>query len=223
MTDTTNPQAAWPPAVRDAFWTAVNAPTYDESTAATLAFAQLLTTSTVPASAPTDWAAILRAEAEHLIRDLYPAVYDDAGQKTAQGVNRAARELLDRADDAELRRLADAVPVSGPGGAADETQQPEAHADFQDRGEAARQAAGIDGTAGDAQDVPHAFVLDEPTGGCLLCGLSPTYRKHQPAAVPAPPVEHCIHDRTVHRTHHKAPVTGCPWCATAEQAAGDPS
>jgi hypothetical protein len=51
--------------------------------------------------------------------------------------------------------------------------------DFQDRGDAARLAAGIDGTAGDAQDVPHAFVSDEPTGGCLLCGLAPTYRKHR--------------------------------------------
>ena len=34
--------ADWPPAVRDAFWTAVNAPTYVESAAATLAFAQML-------------------------------------------------------------------------------------------------------------------------------------------------------------------------------------
>lgn len=50
--------------------------------------------------------------------------------------------------------------------------------DFQDRGDAARRAAGIDGTAGDAQDIPHAFVLDKPTGSCLLCGLSPGYRKH---------------------------------------------
>jgi hypothetical protein len=84
-----------------------------------------------------------------------------------------------------LRRvLAAAGPVSGPGGAADETQ-----AGFQDRGEAARQAAGIDGTAGDAQDVSHTFVLDEPTGGCLLCGLSPTYRKHTPAAVSQPDEE----------------------------------
>ncbi|WP_406123054.1 hypothetical protein OHQ89_12665 [Streptomyces canus] len=42
---TTNPQppAYWSPALKDAFWTAVNAPTYDESAAATLAFAQLLT------------------------------------------------------------------------------------------------------------------------------------------------------------------------------------
>jgi hypothetical protein len=56
--------------------------------------------------------------------------------------------------------------------------------DFQERGDTARRAAGIDGTAGDAQDVPHAFVLDEPTGGCLLCGLSPTYRKHAVVSQP---------------------------------------
>lgn len=53
--------------------------------------------------------------------------------------------------------------------------------DFQDRGDAARLAAGIDGTAGDAQDIRHAFVLDEPTGGCLLCGLAEAHRKHTPA------------------------------------------
>ena len=57
---------------------------------------------------------------------------------------------------------------------------------FQDRGDAARRAAGIDGTAGDAQDVPHAFVLDKPSGGCLLCGLAESYRKHeQTSAKPA--------------------------------------
>ncbi|MGW1961791.1 hypothetical protein ACWCPD_16120 [Streptomyces sp. NPDC001935] len=130
--------------------------------------------------APVDRPAILRAEAEHLIRDLFPAVYEDAGYQTALGVNRAAMELLDRATADELRAKV-AAAVSGPGRVADETQ-----ADFQDRGDAARRAAGIDGTAGDAQDVPHAFVLDEPTDGCLLCGLSPTYRKHQPAVVSQP-------------------------------------
>lgn len=50
--------------------------------------------------------------------------------------------------------------------------------DFQDRGDTARRAAGIDGTAGDAQDVPHRFVRDHQTGGCLLCGLARGYRKH---------------------------------------------
>jgi hypothetical protein len=86
---------------------------------------EILTEVLAVLPAPADRAAILRAEAEHLIRDLYPAVYDDAGQKTALGVNRAARELLDRADAAELRRMADA---SGPGGVAGETQQPETRA-----------------------------------------------------------------------------------------------
>ena len=50
--------------------------------------------------------------------------------------------------------------------------------DFQDRGDTARRAAGIDGTAGDAQDIRHRFVRDEQGGGCLLCGLAETYRKH---------------------------------------------
>lgn len=50
--------------------------------------------------------------------------------------------------------------------------------DFQDRGDAARRAAGIDGTAGDAQDVSHDFIPDEPSGACLLCGLASGYRKH---------------------------------------------
>jgi hypothetical protein len=50
--------------------------------------------------------------------------------------------------------------------------------DFQDRGEPIRQRLGIDGTAGDAQDVEHPFFLDEPSGGCLVCGLARDYRKH---------------------------------------------
>jgi hypothetical protein len=50
--------------------------------------------------------------------------------------------------------------------------------DFQDCGEAARQAAGIDGTAGDAQDVRHHFVTAPGHVGCLLCGLAPSYRNH---------------------------------------------
>ncbi|MGW2720814.1 hypothetical protein [Streptomyces sp. NPDC001492] len=51
MTDqATQLPAHWSPALTDAFWTAVNAPTYEESAAATLAFAQLLTA--VPVSSP---------------------------------------------------------------------------------------------------------------------------------------------------------------------------
>jgi hypothetical protein len=50
--------------------------------------------------------------------------------------------------------------------------------DFQDRGDAARRAAGIDGTAGDAQDIPHGFRLDDVTGACLLCGLAKAHPMH---------------------------------------------
>lgn len=50
--------------------------------------------------------------------------------------------------------------------------------DFQERGEPWRRLAGIDGTAGDAQDIPHEFVPDSPSGPCVLCGLAESYRKH---------------------------------------------
>lgn len=50
--------------------------------------------------------------------------------------------------------------------------------DFQDRGEPHRQRLGIDGTAGDAQDVPHPFVADAVYGACVVCGLARSYRKH---------------------------------------------
>jgi hypothetical protein len=51
--------------------------------------------------------------------------------------------------------------------------------DFQNRGEQARQRAGIDGTAGDAQDIQHAYVPDGPGGSpCLLCGLALSQPKH---------------------------------------------
>lgn len=49
-----------------------------------------------------DQAAVLNAAAQHLYTALFPAVYDDMGQKAAEGVNRAV---------SELRRLA---AVSGP-------------------------------------------------------------------------------------------------------------
>lgn len=53
--------------------------------------------------------------------------------------------------------------------------------DHQDRGEQNRQAAGIDGTAGDAQDVAHDYdPLDPLVVGseCATCGLSPTAKAH---------------------------------------------
>lgn len=44
--------------------------------------------------------------------------------------------------------------------------------DWAERGERARQAMGIDGTAGDAQDVPHKFVSEGRHTACAACGLA---------------------------------------------------
>ena len=50
--------------------------------------------------------------------------------------------------------------------------------DFQDLGEAYRQELGIDGTAGDAQDIRHPY-LPEPGGtSCLACGLAEPGSQH---------------------------------------------
>ena len=50
---------------------------------------------------------------------------------------------------------------------------------FQQRGEAHRRELGIDGSAGDAQDVRHPFVVDEGFGPwCVICGLGENHRKH---------------------------------------------
>ncbi|MEH0650690.1 hypothetical protein QA995_14915 [Streptomyces scabiei] len=54
-------------------------------------------------SEPADRAAVLNAAAQHLYTALFPAVYDDMGQKAAEGVNRAV---------SELRRMADEQPAA---------------------------------------------------------------------------------------------------------------
>lgn len=51
-------------------------------------------------------AAVLGEAAQHLYTALFPAVYDDMGQKAAEGVNRAV---------SELRRMADKAPQDGEG------------------------------------------------------------------------------------------------------------
>lgn len=61
-----------------------------------------------------DQAAVLNAAAQHLYTALFPAVYDDMGQKAAEGVNRAV---------SELRRLAAA---SGPVAGEQQNETPEA-------------------------------------------------------------------------------------------------
>lgn len=50
--------------------------------------------------------------------------------------------------------------------------------DFQDRGEPWRKKLGIDGTAGDAQDVNHPYVRDSPDEACVVCGMAKAYEKH---------------------------------------------
>jgi hypothetical protein len=50
---------------------------------------------------PADRAAVLNAAAQHLYTALFPAVYDDLGQKAAEGVNRAVSELRRLADEAQ--------------------------------------------------------------------------------------------------------------------------
>lgn len=47
----------------------------------------------------------------------------------------------------------------------------------EDEGEQLRRRYGIDGTMGDAQDVPHPFHPNA-AGTCLVCGLAESSRKH---------------------------------------------
>ncbi len=79
--------------------------------------------------------------------------------------------------------------------------------DFQDRGDAARRAAGIDGTAGDAQDIRHRFIRDNKTGSCLLCGLAEPYRKHTTTA----------RERILRALTEDACMCGGDACGTPEQ------
>jgi hypothetical protein len=182
MTDTTNPQADDRAALRDRIaealmrWAERNndpkyAPIRRPDTVTANAYGRAAAVLAV-LPAPADRAAILRDAA-----DAYDAIISKSTGKEAdprywQGVHDVA---------VGLRALADAVPVSGPGGAADETQ------------------ASCPG------------VETQPNRCSCDCeGCRHNCAAHQPAVEPAPPVEHCIHDRTVHRTHHKQPVTGCP-------------
>lgn len=45
-------------------------------------------------------------------------------------------------------------------------------------GEVRRRELGIDGTAGDAQDVRHELYQPQRLAVCLVCGLSPTASIH---------------------------------------------
>jgi hypothetical protein len=177
---------------------------------------ELLAAVPVPAPAPADRAAEWRAAADHLLQVRDSLITDpECTGKYLAGIERAADEL----------RRADAVPVSGPGGAADETRQPEPVDRAAIRAaafdEAAAHLAGLDPVKA-ALAGQHAWKA----AAGIVRHMAVQERRmadgeQQPQ--PVPPVEHCIHDRTVHRTHHKtAPVTGCPWCTTAT-AAEEPS
>lgn len=66
-------------------------------------------------SEPTDQAAVraaaLREAALHLYTALFPAVYNDLGQKAAEGVNRAVSELRRLADEQHAPTTADPIPL----------------------------------------------------------------------------------------------------------------
>ena len=59
-----------------------------------------------------------------------------------------------------------------------EAALPSTTGDEQQEGEELRGQAGIDGTMGDAQDVPHQFTASVLHGGCALCGLDPVAPPH---------------------------------------------
>jgi hypothetical protein len=148
-----------------------------------------------------DWVEMRdRAEAlDDRVQALAAAVLPEPADRAV--ILREAADWFDRYDvdsARELRRLADAVPVSGPGGTADETSSyaervnaplPESTTDALRE----RLAAG---------DVPVRTVRRR-------------LADEAPQPEPAPPVDRCIHVKAIHDTHHHTPVTGCPWCTAA--------
>ena len=113
MTDQpTQLPAHWSPALTDAFWTAVNAPTYEESAAATLAFAQLL--AVVPVLSPppdqtADRAAVLLDAAAECNKA--GGAYAERGADAAAGAAFALMEtFLRQAGEAEYAATPCTVP-----------------------------------------------------------------------------------------------------------------
>ena len=108
-----------------------------------------------------DQAAVLNAAAQHLYTALFPAVYDDMGQKAAEGVNRAV---------SELRRLAAA---SGPVAGEQQNETPEAETGCAHCGKTIRL---ITGTLA-------AWWVHDP-GGHTIC--VPEQAASSPRATPKP-------------------------------------
>ena len=50
--------------------------------------------------------------------------------------------------------------------------------DIHEEGNSDRLYLGIDGTMGDAQDVPHRYIESVIGAWCRVCGLSRIYRRH---------------------------------------------
>jgi len=229
MTDTTNPQAErYAAALRDADVYALIERPDDRARFAAAVMAVADAEQTELRTRITELESSCR-DVDRLRRD-WVEMRDRAEQ--AEAVIERVRRLHDRlATETELaspddritragaaKRIAtalDVVPVSGPGGAADETQQPvpvdRAAIRAAAFDEAAAKLAGLDPVKA-ALAGQHAWNV---AAGIVRHMAVQERRMADGEQQPAPPVEHCIHDRTVHRTHHHTPVTGCPWCTAA--------
>jgi hypothetical protein len=88
-------------------------------------------------------------------------------------------------------------------------------------GEFWRQELGIDGTAGDAQDVDHPFRGSHIRGVCFVCGLAQSYRRHGTIHVVDdgklacdPDWESGLHPLMSERTRNPE-FANCPGCVAA--------
>jgi HK97 family phage major capsid protein/HK97 family phage prohead protease len=78
-------------------------------------------------------------------------------------------------------QLASIIPTSSSGRDPEAGSEQERSGGRQDQGEAYRQSLGIDGTMGDAQDIPHPFSR-AADGACLGCGLALPAKPHAASA-----------------------------------------
>ncbi len=120
---------------------------------------------------------------------LAPGVFAHDGDELTAAEKVGLDELHKRKID-----LADKIVIVNPGGyVGDSTRaeieyatklgKPVSYTDllasnFLERGEVWRRRFGIDGTAGDAQDVPHPYVHDPFSDSCVVCGCARQYAKH---------------------------------------------
>ena len=106
--------------------------------------------------------------------ELYPCKPDVFAEtyEPVEARGESLRQLI-RDSLADLRALIE--PVRSPA-----ERRPIWDRRLEDLGEKARQALGIDGTMGDAQDVPHPYNDDEgAVPYCIVCGLAGSARAHK--------------------------------------------